>query len=92
MNRLSDVGAASCRTCGLLVAMLRAELSYTPGVAPAVHWSEAGRQCRCATTRLPGAASLPSAVRVRLRDLGEAAASARPWEQLAARAPLHLLV
>ncbi|MBM6398792.1 hypothetical protein [Phycicoccus sonneratiae] len=90
--RLSDIGAASCRSCGLLVGTLRAELSYSPGVVPAVHWTEAGRQCRCPSTRLPRPSALPAAVRVRLRDLGAAAAEAKPWEQLAARPPLHLLV
>jgi hypothetical protein len=92
VNRLSDVVAASCRTCGLLVAVLRAELSYTPGVTPAVHWSESRRQCRCPATRLPRPAVLPGSVRMRLRDLGTAAAAAKPWEELAHRPPLHLVV
>lgn len=92
MNRLSDVGAASCRSCGLLVAMLRAELSYTPGVAPVVYWSEAARECPCPTARLPRPSALPGSVRMRLRDLGAASALLRPWEQLSDRAPVHILV
>jgi hypothetical protein len=90
--RLSDVGSASCRSCGLLVGMLRAELSFTPGVAPAVHWSQARRECRCPSTRLPPPAALPSSVHARVRRLGAASALVRSWEQLATPVPLHLLV
>ncbi|MGG5258293.1 hypothetical protein [Phycicoccus avicenniae] len=90
--RLSDVGIASCRSCGRVVATLRAELSFTPGVEPAVHWYESERQCRCRATRLPRPAALPASVKVRLGDLRAAAAAARPWEELTGRPPLRLVV
>ncbi|QKE82559.1 hypothetical protein [Arthrobacter sp. NEB 688] len=90
--RLSDVGAASCRRCGRLVAMLRAEVPLTPRATPALFWVDAVRQCRCEATLLPRPASLPSSVRVRLREVVAASALARPWEQLVTREPLEILV
>ncbi|MBT9255078.1 hypothetical protein KMZ32_08250 [Phycicoccus sp. MAQZ13P-2] len=90
--RLSDVGAASCRRCGRLVAMLRAEVPLVPRASPSLYWADSMRECRCEATLLPRPASLPSSIRVRLREVVAASAGARPWEQLVTREPLEILV
>ena len=92
MNRLVPVGAAHCRVCEGLIAVLELEIPASPALRPKVRWHQRDRTCRCGTTNLPPVDRVPASLQMRMRSVLRDASRLQSWEALAPRPPLVLHV